>query len=188
MGARGQRAGQRLRVDVAEVGHRQPADVQRARERLQTDAGLDAHAALPRVQDAVERVERQQRAVGHDPRAERVARARDAHRPGSGGDDLRQLVPGPRMGDPRRRGALGARPIDPLHAADGTVSAMDVSPERVAELQREGSIQLIDIREDYEWEAGRIPGARFLTLGELTAQAETIDPETPVVFYCRVGG
>ena len=64
---------------------------------------------------------------------------------------------------------------------------MDVSPERVAELQREGSIQLIDIREPYEWEAGRIPGARFLTMGELTAQAETIHRETPVVFYCRVG-
>jgi rhodanese-related sulfurtransferase len=65
---------------------------------------------------------------------------------------------------------------------------MDVEPERVAELQREGSIQLIDIREPYEWDAGRIPGARFLTMGELTAQAETIDRDTPVVFYCRVGG
>jgi hydroxyacylglutathione hydrolase/adenylyltransferase/sulfurtransferase len=65
---------------------------------------------------------------------------------------------------------------------------MDVSPERVAELQREGSIQVIDIREDYEWEAGRIPGARFLTMSELTAQAETIERGTPVVFYCRVGG
>jgi rhodanese-related sulfurtransferase len=65
---------------------------------------------------------------------------------------------------------------------------MDVEPERVAELQREGSIQLIDIREPYEWEAGRIPGARFLTMGELTAQADTIHRDTPVVFYCRVGG
>ena len=65
---------------------------------------------------------------------------------------------------------------------------MDVSPERVAELQREGSIQLIDIREPYEWDAGRIPGARFLPMGELSAQAQTIHAETPVVFYCRVGG
>jgi rhodanese-related sulfurtransferase len=65
---------------------------------------------------------------------------------------------------------------------------MDVSPERVAELQREGSIQLIDIREPYEWEAGRIPGARWITMGELGAQTETIHPDTPVVFYCRVGG
>jgi rhodanese-related sulfurtransferase len=65
---------------------------------------------------------------------------------------------------------------------------MDVEPERVVEMQREGSIQLIDIREPYEWEAGRIPGARFLAMGELAGQAETIHRETPVVFYCRVGG
>jgi rhodanese-related sulfurtransferase len=65
---------------------------------------------------------------------------------------------------------------------------MDVEPERVAELQRQGTIQLIDIREDYEWEAGRIAGARHLAMGELTAQADTIRRETPVVFYCRVGG
>jgi rhodanese-related sulfurtransferase len=65
---------------------------------------------------------------------------------------------------------------------------MDVEPERVAELHREGSIQLIDIREDYEWDAGRIAGARHLAVSEVAAQAETIHRETPVVFYCRVGG
>ena len=58
----------------------------------------------------------------------------------------------------------------------------------MAELQREGTIQLIDIREDYEWDAGRIPGARHLDAGRVAAQAETIHRETPVVFYCRVGG
>jgi rhodanese-related sulfurtransferase len=72
--------------------------------------------------------------------------------------------------------------------ADGTVPSMDVEPERVAELQREGAIQLIDVREDHEWDAGRIPGARHLALGVLTSEAETIHRETPVVFYCRVGG
>ena len=41
--AGGERAGERLGVDVAEVRHRQPARVQLARERLQADAGLDAH-------------------------------------------------------------------------------------------------------------------------------------------------
>jgi len=65
---------------------------------------------------------------------------------------------------------------------------MDVDPGRVAELQREGKLQLVDVRESYEWDAGRIAGARHLVLGDLTAQAETIHRETPVVFYCRVGG
>ena len=65
---------------------------------------------------------------------------------------------------------------------------MDIDPRQVAELVREGKVQLIDVREDYEWDAGRIPGARHLQLGAVAAQAETIHRETPVVFYCRVGG
>jgi rhodanese-related sulfurtransferase len=65
---------------------------------------------------------------------------------------------------------------------------MDIEPGQVAELAREGKVQLIDVREDYEWEAGRIAGARHLPLGQVAAQAETIHRETPVVFYCRVGG
>src|SRR4051812_36114878 len=73
-------------------------------------------------------------------------------------------------------------------AADATVRAMDVEPQRVAELQRQGTIQLVDVREEREWDAGRIAGARHLALGELSAQAETIHRDTPVVFYCRVGG
>jgi len=64
---------------------------------------------------------------------------------------------------------------------------MDVEPERVAELQRGGEVQVIDVREDYEWDAGRIPGARHLALGLVAAQAETINREIAVVFYCRVG-
>ena len=64
---------------------------------------------------------------------------------------------------------------------------MDVNPQAVAEMQRVGKLQLVDVREGYEWDAGRIPGARHLELGELAAQAETIVREIPVVFYCRVG-
>ena len=70
-----------------------------------------------------------------------------------------------------------------FHADD-----VDVAPQRVRELHEAGAIQLIDVREHYEWEAGRIAGARHLELERVAAQADTIDRETPVVFYCRVGG
>jgi rhodanese-related sulfurtransferase len=63
----------------------------------------------------------------------------------------------------------------------------DISPEQAAELVREQGAQLIDVREDTEWDAGRIGGARHLVLGQVAAEAQTIDRETPVVFYCRVG-
>jgi len=64
----------------------------------------------------------------------------------------------------------------------------DVTPEQAEALRREHDAQLIDVREAYEWEAGRIAGARHIVLGEVAAQASSIDQERPVVFYCRVGG
>ena len=73
-------------------------------------------------------------------------------------------------------------------SADATVRDMEIEVGRVAELQREGEIQLIDVREDYEYDAGRIAGARHVALGEVAAQAETIERDIPVIFYCRVGG
>jgi rhodanese-related sulfurtransferase len=68
----------------------------------------------------------------------------------------------------------------------GIAGERDITPERAEEL-REAGAQLIDVREDHEWDAGRIGGARHVVLGEVAAQASTIDQERPVVFYCRVG-
>ena len=47
--------------------------------------------------------------------------------------------------------------------------------------------QLIDVREDYEHEAGHIPGSRRIDVAELTAAAAELDQSKPVVFYCRSG-
>ena len=64
----------------------------------------------------------------------------------------------------------------------------DLTPEQVAELHRDGAIQLIDVREPHEHEAGYIGGDRHVELSRLSEQAGSIDKEKPVVFYCRVGG
>jgi rhodanese-related sulfurtransferase len=47
--------------------------------------------------------------------------------------------------------------------------------------------QLIDVREDYEHEAGHIPGSRRIEVEELNDAAESLDQSRPVVFYCRSG-
>jgi rhodanese-related sulfurtransferase len=66
---------------------------------------------------------------------------------------------------------------------------MDLDPERVAAWREEdASLQLIDVREPYEHEAGHIEGTRLIGLVELSDQAASVDRERPVVFYCRVGG
>jgi rhodanese-related sulfurtransferase len=69
-----------------------------------------------------------------------------------------------------------------FHAND-----VDVQPEQVREQHEAGAIQLIDVRETYEWESGRIGGARHIELERLASMADTIDRERPVVFYCRLG-
>jgi hydroxyacylglutathione hydrolase/adenylyltransferase/sulfurtransferase len=63
---------------------------------------------------------------------------------------------------------------------------IELTPQRVAELLQSG-VQLIDVREDYEVEAGRIAGSRHIELERLASQADTIDRERPVVFQCRLG-
>jgi rhodanese-related sulfurtransferase len=63
----------------------------------------------------------------------------------------------------------------------------DYTPGQVAALLRGGAIQLIDVRQPEEYAAGRIAGARLIELPELSAKAQTIDPDRPVVFYCRSG-
>jgi rhodanese-related sulfurtransferase len=63
----------------------------------------------------------------------------------------------------------------------------DYTPQQVAELHREGQIQLIDVRRSYEHEAGRIAGDRLVELTTLGAEAQTIERDRPVVFYCRSG-
>ena len=63
----------------------------------------------------------------------------------------------------------------------------DLTPEQVAELHRQGEIQLVDVREPYEHEAGYIAGDRHVEFSRLSEQAGSIDKEKTVVFYCRSG-
>lgn len=62
----------------------------------------------------------------------------------------------------------------------------EVSREEAQKLVADGA-QLVDVRADHEWEAGRIAGATHLPLAELAGRAGEIDRERPVVVYCRGG-
>jgi rhodanese-related sulfurtransferase len=64
----------------------------------------------------------------------------------------------------------------------------DYTPREVAELLADERVQLIDVRQRHEHEAGRIAGGRLIELDKLSAEAESIDRARPVVFYCRSGG
>jgi len=62
----------------------------------------------------------------------------------------------------------------------------DLSPSRAAELLREGA-QGVDVREQYERDAGRIADTLHIELDKLSEEAQRLDRERPIVFYCRSG-
>lgn len=67
-------------------------------------------------------------------------------------------------------------------------SQIAIDPAQLVEWRaREPALQVIDVREPHEREAGHIAGSRHIPLIELTGQATSVERERPVVFYCRVG-
>ena len=62
----------------------------------------------------------------------------------------------------------------------------EVSREEARKLIDDGA-QLVDVRGDHEWEAGRIAGASHIPLDELAQRAGEIEKDRPVVLYCRGG-
>jgi rhodanese-related sulfurtransferase len=72
-----------------------------------------------------------------------------------------------------------------LNAFDET--QRDLSPQQVSDMLAGGDAQLVDVREPYEWEAGRIAGALHIELEHLAARSGEIDKDKKVIFQCRVG-
>jgi rhodanese-related sulfurtransferase len=70
--------------------------------------------------------------------------------------------------------------------ADETAETREVSRGEAQKLVEEGA-QLVDVRADHEWEAGRIAGAVHLPLAELAERTGELDEGRPVVLYCRGG-
>jgi rhodanese-related sulfurtransferase len=65
--------------------------------------------------------------------------------------------------------------------------ADDLRDPRVVH-QRQGDVQIVDVREKNEWDAGRIEGSMHIPLNELMAgRSGALDTERPVVAVCRTG-
>ncbi|MBO0767699.1 MAG: rhodanese-like domain-containing protein [Solirubrobacterales bacterium] len=66
--------------------------------------------------------------------------------------------------------------------------AADYTPNQVKAQLLQGDVQLLDVRQQHEYDAGRISGAKLIPLSELAAGAQELDKERPVIVYCRSGG
>jgi sulfur-carrier protein adenylyltransferase/sulfurtransferase len=75
------------------------------------------------------------------------------------------------------------RPATPAQAP-----VPQVSPEEAKTLLDRGGVQLVDVREPWEYDEAHIPGGRLIPLGDVPVRHGEIDRETPVVVYCKSGG
>ena len=65
---------------------------------------------------------------------------------------------------------------------------VDMSPRELADrISRGDDIQVIDVREKWEWEIARIPGATLIPLGSIVDAASSLDRNREIVLYCKVG-
>ena len=73
-------------------------------------------------------------------------------------------------------------------SGNGNAAITDISPRQLAErLERGDDLQLVDVREKWEWDISRIPGARLIPLRTLADAAPTLDVSREVVLYCKSG-
>jgi hydroxyacylglutathione hydrolase len=64
----------------------------------------------------------------------------------------------------------------------------EVSADQLVSLLATDAVELIDVRNSSEWEAGHIPGSRNLPLGRLPELLEHISRDKPLVVHCQSGG
>jgi sulfur-carrier protein adenylyltransferase/sulfurtransferase len=64
----------------------------------------------------------------------------------------------------------------------------EIEPCQLAERLEGGeTLEIIDVREPYEWQIGHIPGARLVPLDRIAAEIPRLDKRRETILYCKVG-
>lgn len=63
----------------------------------------------------------------------------------------------------------------------------EISPEELKQRLERNEVQLIDVREPFEWEICHIEGAKLIPLDQLPSKIHELDPAKPIVIYCHSG-
>jgi hydroxyacylglutathione hydrolase len=97
---------------------------------------------------------------------------------------LRQFL---RVGFSRFAGCLQGG-MDAWNTAGLPVHRLPQLPvDELSALLPSRDLQVLDVRSPAEWDAGHVPGARHLFLGELHEKLRGLNPDRPVVVYCASG-
>ena len=65
--------------------------------------------------------------------------------------------------------------------------AQELEPAEVARRHAAGEIQLVDVREQFEYDAGHVPGSVHIPMNGFAARVGEVDRDTPVAVICLMG-
>jgi rhodanese-related sulfurtransferase len=63
----------------------------------------------------------------------------------------------------------------------------EIGVDELDDLLRTGSVRVLDVREDWEYRRGRVPGAVSVPLGRLSSQVATLPRDKPYAVICESG-
>ncbi len=63
----------------------------------------------------------------------------------------------------------------------------EIGVDELADLMKTGSVRVLDVREEWEYRRGRVPGAVSVPLGRLTAAAAGLPRDMPYAVICESG-
>ena len=87
-------------------------------------------------------------------------------------------------------GAPAAAPTAPATAADSASAAelpVTIDVTTANDLRGRDDVILLDVREDYEFNAGHVPGAAWIPLGELPNRLNELPKDKTIIAVCRSG-
>jgi adenylyltransferase/sulfurtransferase len=69
-----------------------------------------------------------------------------------------------------------------------TAGVSEIEPAQLARRIAGGEqLEIIDVREPYEWQIGHIPGARLVPLAAIPDEIPRLDKKRTIILYCKVG-
>ncbi len=84
-------------------------------------------------------------------------------------------------------GAPAAAEDPPAPEIDLSTLSVDLQPSDINSLRENPDVVVIDVREQYEYDEGHIPGVTLIPLGSIPNRLDEIPTDKEVVFVCRSG-